>query len=143
MKDIEIAKYEDLEIGDSASVTHTITENDIETFGNLSGDYNPLHFNEEWAKKTMFKGRIAHGVLTAAYVSAAIGMKLPGPGTIYLSQSMRFRRPVRIGDTITATVEVIGKEDEKEQITLGTMVTNQEDEIVLQGDAVIMLMKEE
>lgn len=143
MNDIEMTKYEDLKIGDSASITHTITEDDIETFGDLSGDYNPLHFNEEWAKTTMFKGRIAHGILTAAYISAVIGMKLPGPGTIYLSQSMRFRRPVRIGDTITATVDVKEKDDEKERITLGTTVTNQDGETVLQGEALIMLMKHE
>ncbi len=143
MNDIEMTKYEDLKIGDSASITNTITEDDIETFGDLSGDYNPLHFNEEWAKTTMFKGRIAHGILTAAYISAVIGMKLPGPGTIYLSQSMRFRRPVRIGDIITATVDVKEKDDEKERITLGTIVTNQDGETVLQGEALIMLMKHE
>jgi 3-hydroxybutyryl-CoA dehydratase len=88
----------------------------------------------------MFKGRIAHGVLTAAFISTAIGMKLPGPGTIYLSQSMRFLGPVRIGDTITARVEIISLNDEKQRVTLKTTCTNQNQDIVLDGEALIMLM---
>ncbi len=137
---MKIARYSDLSIGQSAEVTHTMTEEDIKTFGDLSGDYNPLHFNEEWAKTTMFKGRIAHGILTAAFVSAAIGMKLPGSGTIYLKQSMKFLGPVRIGDTITARVEIIDLNDEKERITLKTMCTNQDGKLVLDGEAMIKVM---
>ncbi len=106
---MEIAKYEDIKIGQYAEYVRTVTSEDIEMFGQVSGDYNPLHFNEDWAKTTMFKGRIAHGLLTATYVSTVIGMKLPGPGTIYISQNMKFRRPVRIGDKITARVEVMEK----------------------------------
>jgi len=101
---MEIAKYEDIKIGQHAEYVRTVTSEDIEMFGQVSGDYNPLHFNEDWAKTTMFKGRIAHGILTATYVSTVIGIKLPGPGTIYISQSIKFRRPVRIGDEITARV---------------------------------------
>jgi len=138
---MEIAKYEDIRIGQHAEYVRTVTSEDIEMFGQVSGDYNPLHFDEDWAKTTMFKGRIAHGILTATYVSTVIGMKLPGPGAIYMSQSMKFRRPVRIGDTITARVEVIGKNDEKELLMLKTVCINQEDKVVLDGDAVVTLMR--
>ncbi len=138
---MNIAKYSDIMIGQYAEVIHEVTEEDIETFGKLSGDFNPLHFDEEWAKKTMFCGRIAHGLLTASFVSTAIGMKLPGPGTIYLSQQMRFLRPVRIGDTITTRVEVISKNDEKQRVTLKTTCQNQRNEVVLDGEAIVTIMK--
>jgi 3-hydroxybutyryl-CoA dehydratase len=138
---MKVAKYSDLSMGQSAEVIHTVTEDDIKTFGDLSGDYNPLHFDEEWAKTTMFKGRIAHGLLTAAFISTAIGMKLPGAGTIYLGQSMRFLAPVRIGDTITARVEIIELNDEKKRVTLKTTCKNQVGKVVLDGDAKIMVMK--
>ena len=138
---MEIAKYEDIRIGQHAEYVRTVTSEDIEMFGQVSGDYNPLHFDEDWAKITMFKGRIAHGILTATYVSTVIGMKLPGPGTIYISQSMKFRRPVRIGDKITARVEVIGKNSEKEFLTLKTVCINQEDKVVLDGEAVVTMMR--
>jgi len=138
---MKVTKYSDLAIGQSAEVTHTVTEEDIKIFGDLSGDYNPLHFDEEWAKTTMFKGRIAHGLLTAAFVSSAIGMKLPGPGTIYLGQSMKFLGPVRIGDTITTRVEIIELNDEKKRITLKTECTNQDEKLVLDGEAMITVME--
>ena len=138
---MEIAKYEDIRIGQHAEYVRTVTSEDIEMFGQVSGDYNPLHFDEDWAKITMFKGRIAHGILTATYVSTVIGMKLPGPGTIYISQSMKFRRPVRIGDKITARVEVIGKNSEKEFLTLKTVCINQDDKVVLDGEAVVTMMR--
>ncbi len=138
---MKVTKYTDLEIGQAAEVVHTITEEDIKTFGDLSGDYNPLHFDEEWAKTTMFGGRIAHGILTASYISAAIGMNLPGPGTIYMSQSMKFMGPVHIGDTVTARVEVIHKNDEKKRVTLKTTCTNQNGDLVLDGEALVKLMK--
>ena len=134
-------KYSDISLGQTAEVVHTITKEDIQVFGDLSGDYNPLHFNEEWAAKTIFKGRIAHGLLTASFISTAIGMKLPGPGTIYLGQKINFKHPVRIGDTITARVEVIDKNDDKQQITLNTICTNQEGRVVLDGEALITLMR--
>ena len=140
MNDVVKTKYEDIEIGDSAKVMHTITAEDIQKFGELSGDYNPVHFNEEWAKTTLFKSRIAHGILTASFISTAIGMHLPGAGTIYLGQSMTFRRPVRIGDTITAAVEVIEKVDDRKHIKLKTTCTNQEGKVVLEGDALVTLM---
>ncbi|MFW9786139.1 MAG: MaoC family dehydratase [Candidatus Thorarchaeota archaeon] len=138
---MEVTKYTDIKMGQSAEVKHKVTEEDIQVFGNLSGDYNPLHFDEAWAKTTMFGGRIAHGILTASFVSTAIGMHLPGPGTIYMSQSMRFLGPVKIGDTITARVEVVGLNDEKERVTLSTTCTNQEGKIILDGEALVTLMK--
>jgi len=138
---MKVMKYSDIKMGQSAEIVHTITEEDIQTFGDLSGDYNPVHFNEEWAKTTMFKGRIAHGILTASYISAAIGMHLPGPGTIYMGQSMKFLGPVRIGDTITARVEVVELNDEKERVTLRTTCTNQDGNLVLDGEALIKIMR--
>lgn len=140
---MRLTKYSDIEMGQTAEVVHLVTEEDIQTFGELSGDFNPLHFNEDWAKKTMFGGRIAHGILTASFISTAIGMHLPGPGTIYVSQSMRFLSPVRIGDTITARVEVVMLNDKKERVTLKTTCTNQNGNVVLDGEALVTLMKED
>lgn len=97
---------EDLTKGMSESYTRTVTEADIDLFGAVTGDMNPLHFNEEYAKTTIFKGRIAHGMLTTSYLSTVLGTKMPGPGSIFLSASVRFKAPVRIGDTVTATVTV-------------------------------------
>lgn len=136
-----MTKYSDLKVGQSAEVVHTVTEDDVKAFGDLSGDYNPLHFNEEWAKETIFGGRIAHGLLTASFISTAIGMKLPGPGAIYMSQSMKFLGPVRIGDTITTRVEIVDLNDEKRRITLRTLCTNQDGKTTLDGEALVALMK--
>ncbi|MEM2141877.1 MAG: MaoC family dehydratase [Candidatus Thorarchaeota archaeon] len=138
---MNVRKYADIKVGEHAEYVHRVTEEDIKTFGRLSGDMNPLHFDEEWAKKTMFGGRIAHGVLTASFISTVIGMKLPGPGTVYISQQMRFLKPVRIGDVITAHAEVVSKNDEKERVTLRTYCTNQDGNIVLDGEAVVGIMK--
>ena len=137
MTGVKVTKYEDVKIGDSAELTHTITEADVEAFGRLSGDYNPLHFNEEWAKTTRFKGRIAHGALTAAFISQALGMKLPGAGIMYLGQKMSFLGPVRIGDTITVRVKVIEKIDDKRRVRIDTTCTNQDGQNVVVGDALV------
>jgi 3-hydroxybutyryl-CoA dehydratase len=138
---MKVTKYSDLKLGQFAEVEHVITDEDIQTFGKLSGDYNPLHFDEEWAKTTMFGSRIAHGLLTASFISTAIGMHLPGAGTIYIGQSMRFLGPARIGDKITARVEVVKLEDEKERVTLKTTCTNQKGKLVLDGEAQVTLMR--
>jgi len=138
---MKIPKYSDFQLGQSTEVTHSVTEDDIQTFGDLSGDYNPIHFDEEWAKTTRFKGRIAHGMLTAAFISRALGMQLPGTGSIYMSQSMRFLAPVRIGDTITTRLEIVNLNDEKQRITLKTTCTNQDDTLVLEGEALVAMMK--
>ena len=138
---MKTAKYSDVRIGQTAEIAHTITEKDIQAFGDLSGDYNPLHFDEEWARTTPFKGRIAHGLLTASFISTVIGMKLPGPGTIYLSQTMEFKHAAKIGDRITTRAEVVNKDDEKEHITLRTTCKNQKGDIVLDGEAVVTLLR--
>lgn len=130
---------DDFQIGETASFSKTITESDIYAYAGISGDFNPVHVNAEFAKKTRFKERIAHGMLTAGLVSAVLGMKLPGPGAIYLSQQMEFLKPVRIGDTITATAEVQAYNPDKRILTLRTTCTNQRGEQVLEGRAVVMM----
>ncbi len=137
---MQIKKYKDIQVGDEAIYTRTITEKDIELFGKVSGDRNPIHFNEDFAKKTIFKGRIAHGLLTASFISTALAEKLPGPGSIYLKQTLIFKKPVRIGDTITVILKVIEKNDEKKRITLKTTCINQKNEVVLDGEAVTMIL---
>ncbi|MFW9997720.1 MAG: MaoC family dehydratase [Candidatus Odinarchaeota archaeon] len=134
--------YSEIKIGQKAKLVHKVTEEDIQQFAELSGDTNPVHLNEDYARSTMFKGRIAHGMLTASFISTVIGTKLPGTGSIYLRQTLEFRRPVRIGDTVTAEVEVMAKNDEKQRITLATRVNNQDGELVLDGEAVTMIMRQ-
>jgi 3-hydroxybutyryl-CoA dehydratase len=106
-------------------------------FAGVSGDFNPAHVDEEYAKKTFFKTRIAHGMLSAGFISAVLAHKLPGPGTIYLRQELDFTAPVKIGDTITATAEVIDIDRENKQVTLKTVCTNQKDKVVINGTAVV------
>lgn len=124
--------------GQSASVSRTITAEDIETFAELSGDRNPIHFDEEYAAKTRFGQRIAHGMLSAGLISTVIGMHLPGPGAIYLSQELKFLRPVLIGDTITATATISATIPEKRILVLTTECTNQRGESVIKGEAKIL-----
>lgn len=128
----------EISVGDKSSYSRTVTEADVVLFGGVSGDLNPAHFNEEYSKETMFKGRIAHGMLSASYISTVLGMKLPGPGTIYLSQELKFTAPVKFGDTITATVEVIEKLDDRNRIVLETICTNQNGQVVVKGKATVM-----
>lgn len=126
-------------VGDSASLDKTITAEDLELFGRVSLDRNPLHFDEEFAKSTRFGGRIAHGMITAGLISGVIGNQLPGPGSIYLSQTLKFRAPVRIGDIVTATVTVSAVREDKPIVTLETVATNQGGEVLVKGEAVILL----
>lgn len=128
----------EINLGDKSSYSRTVSEADVVLFGGVSGDLNPAHFNEEYSKETMFKGRIAHGMLSASYISTVLGMQLPGPGTIYLSQELKFTAPVKFGDTITATAEVIERIEEKNRITLETICINQRGEVVVKGKAVVM-----
>lgn len=128
---------EDLEPGMSASFAKTITEADIILFAGASGDNNAMHINEEFARQTQFKGRIAHGMLTASVISAAIAGRLPGPGTVYLGQSLRFKAPVRPGDTVHATVTIKELMREKGRATL-TTVCRVGDTVVIDGEAVVM-----
>lgn len=126
-------------IGQRASFTKTITEADISLFAGVTGDLNPLHVDKEFAKRTRFGERIAHGFLTAGLISAVLGTRLPGPGSIYLSQSLTFQKPVKIGDTITAKVEVTAYHKEKRIVTLETKCLNQDSVVVLSGEAVVLL----
>ena len=127
-----------LNLGDSASVSKTVTETDVYLFAGITGDLNPAHVNEVASSQTMFKGRIAHGMLSAGFISAVLGMYLPGPGTIYLGQELKFTKPVRIGDTITATATVTEMIVEKNIIKLETICTNQNGEVVTKGVATVM-----
>ena len=111
-------KYEDLQIGQAHETVHTITENDIQRFAEVSGDFNPLHMSNEFAATTIFGRRIAHGALTASYISGILGNDLPGPGAIFVGLSMRFKRPVHIGDVVTVRAEVAEKEDRGNRVTL-------------------------
>ncbi|MBD3769567.1 MAG: MaoC family dehydratase [Rhodobacterales bacterium] len=111
-------KYEDLEIGQAHETVHTITADDIQRFAEVSGDFNPLHMSDEYAATTMFEKRIAHGALTASYISGILGNNLPGPGAVFVGLNMRFRRPVYIGDTVTARAEIAEKIDRGNRVVL-------------------------
>lgn len=126
-------------LGASASLDKTVTEADVVAFAAVSLDANPVHLDEAYAATTRFGGRIAHGMLAASLVSAVLGTRLPGPGTIYLSQTLAFKGPVRLGDTITATVTVKAIKDGKPIVTLDTIVANQRGEVVLSGEAVVLV----
>lgn len=126
-----------LKIEDWDEFTKTISESDIYLFAGITGDLNPAHINEEHGKNTFFKGRIAHGMLMGGFISSVIGMKMPGPGSIYREQRLKFLAPVRIGDTITARVEIQEINTEKNKISLRTTCVNQDGTIVVDGEAVI------
>jgi len=128
--------FEDLTIGMSATVSRTMTETDLRNFSGVSGDTNPMHLNEEYAKSTVFGGCIVHGMLTASLISAAIGTKLPGPGVIYMSQSLKFLAPVRVGDTVYAMVTVASLILEKKRATLTTQCFVK-DTLVIDGEALV------
>jgi len=126
-----------IKLGDFEEFSKTISESDIYTFAGITGDLNPAHINEDYAKDTFFKGRIAHGMLLAGFISAVIGMKLPGPGTIYIKQELAFKGPAKIGDTITARAEVIDINVEKNRVRLKTTCRNQKDKELVDGEALI------
>jgi len=128
----------ELQLGQSASFTKTITESEVKLFAELSGDSNPAHMDEDFAKNTMFKGRIAHGMLCGSLISTVLGMYLPGPGSIYIKQELKFMAPVYFGDTLTATCSVKEKIEEKNRVILDCKVTNQNDVVVIRGEAIIM-----
>ena len=129
---------QEMKIGDHASVTKTVSETDVYLFAGITGDLNPAHTNEVAASKTMFKTRIAHGMLGAGLISAVLGMYLPGPGTIYMGQELKFTKPVHIGDTVTATATVEEIILEKNRVILDTTVVNQDGEVVIKGKATVM-----
>ncbi|MDR2188392.1 MAG: MaoC family dehydratase [Azonexus sp.] len=127
----------DLTPGMSASIAKTVTEADIILFAGVSTDFNPAHINEEYAKTTMFGGRIAHGMMSAGFISAVLGTRLPGPGTIYLSQTLKFKAPVRPGDTVTATVTVKEVNVAKNRVALDTVCTVG-GKVVVEGECLMM-----
>ena len=132
-----------LAIGDSASRTRTIAHDDIALFAQVSGDDNPVHLDEDYAAETQFGKRIAHGMLTVGMISAILGNDLPGHGTIYLGQDVKFKAPVYIGDTVTATVECIKYREDRRIATFSTTVTNQDGIIVVKGEAVVIAPTDE
>jgi 3-hydroxybutyryl-CoA dehydratase len=125
----------ELKVGDSAQISKKITGTDIADFARVTGDFNPVHLDQAYAEKTTFKGRIAHGLLSVGLLSSILGNILPGHGTIYLSQEVKFLAPVRIGDTITAKVEVLELNAEKNRVKFRTSCMNQQGEIVVDGTA--------
>ena len=131
-------RYEDIHVGDKASLSKTISEYDVYAFAGVTGDFNPVHVNAEFAKNSLFKQRIAHGMISAGLISAVLGTELPGIDTIYMNQELSFLAPVLYGDTLTATVECIEKDDKKHRIIFRTTVTNQNDKLVTDGKARIM-----
>lgn len=133
-----ITYFEDLTVGQEASLSNTVNESDIVAFAEISGDRNPVHLDPDYAAGTMFKERIAHGMLSAAYISAVFGMKLPGPGAIYLSQTLAFKAPVKIGDTVVSTVKLVELVPEKKRARFETVCTV-EGKPVLTGEAVLMV----
>ena len=125
----------EIKIGDRAEFSKTVSESDIYQYAGISGDFNPAHINENYAKKTFFKTRIAHGMLSAGFISTVLGNQLPGPGSIYIRQELNFLAPVRIGDTITAHVEVIDINIEKNRVKLKTQCVNQDGTVAIDGEA--------
>jgi 3-hydroxybutyryl-CoA dehydratase len=131
-----------LQIGSKATRTKTISAEDVETFARISGDNNPVHLDDDYAATTPFGRRIAHGMLTASLISALLANDLPGPGTIYLSQTLTFKAPVFLGETITATVEVTAYRENRRIATLKTTCHNQDGKLVLEGEAVVIAPEE-
>lgn len=128
---------DEMKVGDFAEFGKTVSESDVYLYAGITGDFNPAHVNEAYAEKTFFKTRIAHGMLSAGLISAVLANYLPGPGTVYLNQFLGFLAPVRIGDTITARVEVLELIREKNRVRLKTECVNQEGVRVLDGEALV------
>jgi 3-hydroxybutyryl-CoA dehydratase len=131
--------YAELAVGQVAELTHTVTDQDIRGYAEITGDRNPAHTDEGWAARSRFKGRIAHGMLTAGFISAVLGMKLPGAGAIYLSQTLRFLKPVRPGDQVTARAEILELFPAQRRVRIATRCTNQAGEVVLDGEALLLV----
>lgn len=138
MTRIENRTFDEINVGDSAALTRTITQQDIERFAMVTGDVNPAHLDPAFAAKGMFGRVVAHGMLGGALFSAVLGTQLPGPGAIAVSQSLRFRRPIFIGDTITATAKVTAKVEEKHRVVFDCTATNQNGEVTIAGVAEVV-----
>ena len=128
--------FDDLKVGQSESMSHTVTERDIELFGEATGDLNPVHFDDAYARKTIFRGRVAHGVLSIGFMSAVMGMKIPGPGSIFVSATTRFHAPVRIGDTVITTCTVAEIKDRRNVVMHCRCEVN--GTMVVEGEAIVM-----
>ena len=128
-----------IRVGDKATGGKTVSEQDVRLFAQVSGDINPLHLDEEYAGTTLFKQRIAHGMLIGGIVGGVMGNDLPGPGAIYLSQNFQFKLPVYLGDTVEAEVEIIEKMEAKRRLKVKTICRNQEGKVVLEGEALVQL----
>ena len=128
---------DEMKVGDTAEFAKTVSESDVYTYAGVTGDFNPAHIDATYAEKTFFKARIAHGMLSAGFISAVIGTKLPGTGSIYMKQDLKFLAPVRIGDTVTARVEVVEIVSEKNRVRLKTTCSIQDGTQVLDGEALV------
>lgn len=135
---LENLTFDELKIGQTAVYEKTLTEDDLVLFAAVSGDVNPVHLDAGFASNTVFRERIAHGMYTGGLISAALAMKLPGPGTIYLGQTLKFERPVKLGDTITVSLKVLEKTAGKNFVTLDTTATNQHGKTVVSGTATVL-----
>ncbi|MCP3907815.1 MAG: 3-hydroxybutyryl-CoA dehydratase [Oceanicoccus sp.] len=138
MNTIDNITYDEISIGQTATYSKTLTEDDLVLFATVSGDVNPVHLDAEFAATTMFKERIGHGAWTGSIISAALALELPGPGTVYLGQNLSFRAPVKVGDTITVNLEVTNKNDRKNYVTLDTVAINQDGTTVAKGSAEVI-----
>lgn len=141
MTQVQNVPYEELEVGQKANFQRSVGERDIQLFAEVSGDRNPVHLDADYAATTLFKERIAHGMLSGALISAAIATTLPGPGTIYLGQNLRFTRPVKIGDVLDVELEVLEKLP-KNRVRIGTRVLNQNGDAVVEGEAEVLAPKQ-
>lgn len=139
--DDRLTRFEDLAVGQRASFSKTITDADLSHFVAITGDVNPLHVDDEFARSTFFGSRIAHGMLTASLFSTLVGMRLPGTGAIYRSQTLEFLKPVRVGDTVTAVFEVTAIDRESNRIEVASWIENQRGEVVIRGSAVASLLR--
>ena len=135
-------RFDELSVGQAVTLERTVTDGDVVAYAGITGDDNPVHLDEAVAAKSRFGGRIAHGMLSAGFISAAIGTRLPGPGSIYLGQTLKFTAPVRIGDTVTTRVEVLELVPEKRRVKLVTRCTTQRGEMVIDGEALVMVPDE-
>ena len=124
-------------VGQSARLTKTVSESDVYLYAGITGDFNPAHIDQAYAQDTVFKGRIAHGMLLGGFISAVLGTQLPGPGTIYMQQILNFKAPVAFGDTVTASVEVMEINTDEKRVRLKTVCTNQEGIVVFDGEALV------
>jgi len=138
MSDVKEASMEELEVGQSFSTINRVSDADIVKFSEVTGDVNPIHLDEDYAKNSIFGGRIAHGMISAGYISAIFGTKFPGPGSIYISQSLKFKAPVRIGDTVKTTVMITDLNEKRKRVTLACEC-KVGDSVVLTGEAQLLI----